>query len=316
MGRLMMLFADRLQPNTAVAEQVLGWPGDPGTNADSVPLRLAGALHGLKLDGLALTDVYPPKKADDDDALWDAIEHAFQAHSDRILDWLTRSPQTNEVRRSAAVLAALAEVARRYPDQNVDLFELGASGGLNLLADRYQLALPELTLGPADATVILTPEWTGPWPHANLPNITTRRGVDLAPLNPSSDADRSRFLAYLWPDQPERQRLTEAALAEARKTPVALDAGDAAHWLEQALMGPATSGVSVIFHTVAWQYFPDATKARATAALANVQKPTVQIGMEADKNSPGAAITLTEWPSGDTKTLGRADFHGRWINWY
>ena len=315
MGRLMGVFAERLCPGTAVSDRVLNWPGDPGTNADSVPLRLAGALHALKLDGLALTDVYPPKTPSDD-ALWDAVKAALLSHATRILDWLKRPPQTNEIRRSAVVLAGLAEVARRYPSKDVALFELGASGGLNLLADRYQLKLPDLTLGQENATVVLSPEWAGPLPHVQLPKVTDRQGVDLAPLNPTDDADRLRFLAYLWPDQPDRQIRTELALAEAKKTPVKLDAGDAAHWLENALAQPDTESLRVVFHTVAWQYFPKATKSRATAALAAVNTPTLQIGMEADDTTPGAAITLTEWPSGTRTALGRADFHGRWIEWY
>ena len=37
--------------------------------------------------------------------------------------------------------------------------------------------------------------------------------------------------------------------------------------------------------------------------------------MEADGLSPGAALTLTLWPGGETIPLGRADFHGRWVDW-
>ena len=37
--------------------------------------------------------------------------------------------------------------------------------------------------------------------------------------------------------------------------------------------------------------------------------------MEADGGDPGAAITLTLWPGGETQPLGRADFHGAWVRW-
>ncbi|MDA8585921.1 DUF2332 family protein [Rhodobacteraceae bacterium] len=314
MGRLMTLCANRLAPGSAVADRVLNWPGDPSTNADSVPLRLAGGLHALKLDGLALGDVYPPETASDD-ALWQSILDTFETHRDRLLDWLTRPPQTNEVRRSGPLLVSLAQVAKNHPDCDIELLELGASGGLNLFMDRYRLDLPGLSLGPPNAPLILTPDWTGPLPHHTLPRITARSGVDLAPLDPTHSADRLRFLAYLWPDQPERLRLTELALTEARVTPVVLSAGDAGAWLEHALAEP-TQNLRVVFHSVAWQYFPEATKARARNALQNTADLTLQIAMEADDNTPGAALTLTEWPNGTTTRLGRADFHGRWIDWY
>ena len=41
-ARLCRLFAERLRPGTAVADHIIGWPGDPLPSADSVPLRIAG----------------------------------------------------------------------------------------------------------------------------------------------------------------------------------------------------------------------------------------------------------------------------------
>ena len=309
MGRLLGLMAARLSSDTAVGRCILDWEGDPGPGADSVPLRLAGALHALKLDGLALEAVYPPNHVSDE-ALWQAVMAALETCETRILDWLTRPPQTNEVRRSAVILAALAEVGARYPDQTVELLELGCSGGLNLQADHYRAEFPGLTLGTKNTSVVLKPEWTGPMPPSVLPSVVARRGVDLSPLGLK---DRLRFLAYLWPDQPDRLHLTEAALSIAAKSPPPLDAGDAAAWLETTLATPSAADLRVVFHTVAWQYFPYATKARALEALGNTT--LVQIAMESDHKPPGAAVTLTHWPEGRTEPLGRADFHGRWIAW-
>ena len=111
MARLMGLAADRLAPGNPVADRVLGWPGDGGPSGASVPLRLAGALHALVLDGTEpeLRAVYPPADTSDA-ALWDAVETAFVRHEARLLRWLDSPPQTNEVRRSAALLAAAAWV--------------------------------------------------------------------------------------------------------------------------------------------------------------------------------------------------------------
>jgi hypothetical protein len=51
MGRLMPLIAERLTAETAVGARILGWEGDVGPAGQSVPLRTAGALHALVLDG-------------------------------------------------------------------------------------------------------------------------------------------------------------------------------------------------------------------------------------------------------------------------
>ena len=315
MGQLMALCAERLTPGTAVADQVLGWQGDPRPSADSVPLRLAGALHALVLDQTALGDVYPPNVTEDD-PLWDAILQAFNAHEDRLLKAMTSPPQTNEIRRSGVLIAALAEVAARYPGAPVELLELGASAGMNLLFDQYRLTLPNGPIGPVDATVILTPDWTGPQPPADLPGVIARAGVDLNPLDPTDPQDRLRLMSYLWPDQPHRLRLTEAAMTVAAQMHPDVARGDAGDWLAKRLASPAPDRLRVIFHTVAWQYFPAETAGVAEKALASAPSPTVQIGMETDGTGPGASVTLTHWPEGKVEHLGRADFHGRWITWH
>jgi hypothetical protein len=313
MGRLMPLIGERLG-HGAVAERVLGWEGDPSATADSVPLRLAGGLHALKIAGLALAEVYPPADVEDQ-TLWEAVEAALSDHEVHLLRWLENAPQTNEVRRSAVLLPALARVARIFPGRAVELLELGASAGLNLRCDCFRLEVPDGGIGPEGSPVRLSPEWrSAPAPGA-LPQVVARRGVDLNPLDPAHD--RLRLLAYLWPDQPERIARTEAAIGIAREVPATVDRGDAADWAETVLSEPVPDRVRVLNHTVAWQYFPEPTKTRIRAALARVAAPVVQIGMEADGTTagPGAALTWTLWPDGETVALGRADFHGRWVDW-
>ncbi len=312
MGRLMPLIGERLERGNAVADRILDWPGDTTAAGDSVPLRLAGALHALKLDGLALEEVYPPNDVDDD-MLWHAANAALVAHETRLMTWLDSPPQTNEVRRAAVLLPALARVAEMF-DQPVELLELGTSAGLNLRCDQFSLDLPGGGLGKPRSSVKLQPEWTGPCPAGPLPSIAARRGVDLNPLDPLQAEDRLRLLAYVWPDQPERISRTCAAIDIAGQIPADISSGDAGQWLEQRLTQPADGVVRVVFHTVAWQYFPDATKARAIRAMQQTTSPLVQIGMEAD-DGQGAGITLTTWPSGETRSLGRASFHGLWVNW-
>ncbi|MEC7669300.1 MAG: DUF2332 family protein, partial [Pseudomonadota bacterium] len=50
-ARLMTLCAINLTTDSPVGAHILNWKGDPSIQADSVPLRLAGALHRLVLRG-------------------------------------------------------------------------------------------------------------------------------------------------------------------------------------------------------------------------------------------------------------------------
>jgi hypothetical protein len=316
MARLMAGLGQQLAAGNPVADQVLGWPGDPSSRADSLPLRLAGGLHALALTGrdAALAAAYAQTDADPTRAAIDSILR----HPDFLCDWLASPPQTNEVRRSAVLIAVARWLTAQYRLPLV-LSELGASAGLNLLWDHCALAVCGQIFGPVNPALHLAPDWTGPLPAACAPEIINRAGVDLNPLDPV--ADRLRLLAYLWADQPDRIIRTCAALdlAAARRPPVAR--GDAGDWLENRLNTPHDGAVHLICHTVAWQYFPPATQARARAALAAAgaaatsDAPIARFGMEADGNGSGAALTLTLWPGGRIIPFGRADFHGRWVDW-
>lgn len=312
MGRLMELCATRLTPGTPVTDMLFNWPGDPASNADNAPLRLAGALHALRLEGQALAYVYPPLEVPDDD-LWNAVVDAIAAHEAHVLAWLGQPPQTNEVRRIAGILPALAVIARRDP-RPVELLELGCSGGLNLRADRFRLILPDGAIGSDGVRVQHTPEWTGPMPPQGLPAVARRAGVDLNPLDPCDENNHTRLLAYVWADQRDRLSRTRSAIQVAVTTPAQIDAGDAGAWLEAQLNRPSEGHLRVVMHTVAWQYFSQETAQRAETAL-HSNDDVVRLSMEAD-GGKGAALSLTHYPDGVVEPLGRVDFHGRWVEWH
>lgn len=312
MERLLLGLAEALSPGMAVADRVLRWQGEPGPAGDAVALRLAGGLHALILMGedAGLAAAYAAG-----DPL-PAVMEALVRHEAHLLRRLDQPPQTNEVRRSAPLIAAAHVIAARFGWPLV-LSELGCSGGLNLMWDRCRLDLPD---GPRGAGPIrLQPEWQGELPPAAPFAIAGRAGVDLNLLDPAED--RLRLLAYLWPDQPDRLIRTRVALDEAAGLRPPLARGDAAVWLEQRLAVQMPGKVHVVFHTVAWQYFPPQTQLRcrdalaAAGARASEEAPLAHLSMEADGSADGAALRLRLWPGAGAVTLGRACFHGRWVRW-
>lgn len=322
MGRLMPLIGNRLDRDTAVGARCLDWTGDVGAAGHSVPLRLAGALHGLVLDGSApdLAAAYPPNSVCDE-ALWHAVAATLRTHEGRLLAWLDRAPQTNEVRRAAAVIAGVWWGLGQVGDRPVVLSELGASAGLNLGLDRFSVAVDGKAHGPSDAVVALRPAWRrGPPPDPRAIAVVDRAGVDLKPLDPANPQDRCRLLAYLWPDQPERLARTRAAMEIASVTPAA---ADAAPWLETRLRTRRPGTLHIVYTTIAAQYFPaETTKSIASSLIeagsaATAEAPLMHFAMEADGAAPGAGLIATLWTGGAPRQvkLGRAHFHVDWIDW-
>lgn len=94
-----------------------------------------------------------------------------------------------------------------------------------------------------------------------------------------------------------------------------VDAGD---WLAEQLEAANPDHLSLVYHTIAWQYFPVETQQKCLSAIetASQSGPVTHLAMEPDEQlQAGAAVTLTLWPVGKKLTLGRADFHGRWVDW-
>lgn len=319
-ARLCTLSADRLTANTPVGAKILGWQGIPDGTGDALALRLAGTLHALVRSGLdsALRAVYPPQTVDDD-ILWAAVEVALRRDEAFILDRLKSPPQTNEVRRSSALLPGFLTVAA-LTEKPLILSEVGASAGLNLQWDRYTYRLGDRSWGHG-SSVNLAPRWEGPPPPQAAIEVAERAGCDLNPLDPSSEDDRLRLFSYIWADQQDRLDRTAAALAMAAENGLQVEKADAIDWLRHRLATPRRDMTHVIYHTIAWQYLPPALKAEGEALIveagtrATEDAPLARLQLEADGKPEGAAILLTLWPTGETREIGRADFHGRWVKW-
>ncbi|MEL7216121.1 MAG: DUF2332 domain-containing protein [Pseudomonadota bacterium] len=298
-------------------DALAAWDGD--AFADVIGLRLCAGLQAQAWQDPALAALFPPHPTDEA-ALRRAL--ARLTGGDALLEWLPSAPQTNEVGRSAVLLGGYAHIAARF-GLPLALHEIGASAGVNLFADQYYHDLGNgLSYGDPAAPVRLSCAWSGALPPLDTPiRITRRRGMDLAPLDARDPAQRTRMLAYIWADQPERRHRATAALETVAASNLHIEQGDAAAWLEALADTPPEPGeVRVIQHTVMWQYLPEATKARCTAAIermaraASPDAPLAWLRLELDPALGASAVDLTTWP-GTAQRLGTANFHGAYAHW-
>lgn len=320
-GRLCRLLPDILDDTTATGRRVLAWPGDP--RADALALRLCGGLHRLVIEGRdpALAAAYPPN-AIDDEALSAAVADALKRHDAVLSASLGSAPQTNEIARSAMLLPGFLAIARET-GLPLALAEIGSSGGLNLLFDRFFYRYGDLSWGDPASPVRIEPELRAP----NLPldgrlAIHSRQGCDIAPVDVSTAEGRLRLRSYVWADQTARLQRLDGALTLARRHPFSLEKADAAAFVRKTLATRPQGAAFVLFHSIMWQYMPRETKdailsaLNETGATATRDAPIARLRMEPRDPKDGfATLSLTLWPGGETRRLARCDFHGRWIEW-
>lgn len=287
-------------------------------NESVIGLRLLGAVHRLVLEGSApaLARHYPSAGGElHEDALWDEFISVVADGGDRLAELVARPVQTNEVGRSAALLCGFLLVAAetRLP---LRLLELGASAGLNLRFDRYRYEGDAGAWGDERSPVRIAGTFEGePPPLAQDVEIAARGGCDARPLDPTTEEGRLALLSYTWPDQPQRLRALEGALAIARELPVELERSGAADWLERRLAESAPGVATVVFHSVVMQYVAVPERERIERVLdeagkrASVHAPLARLAME-----PGgehAEVRLTLWPGGQERLVASAGYHGR-----
>ncbi len=307
--------------DTAVAKRMTNWPGL--TLKDAMPLRIAGGLHYLLLSGTddRLAPVYRGEITDqaEVDAL---VCSVVEAHDAALVPWFDGPPQTNEAGRSASIMAGLLWLAGRV-FAKFDMFELGASAGVNTMMDRYYYQLGETQAGPVSSPMRIVPEWRGVSPPAADIEITAVRGCDVATID-LSDADKAlRLKSYVWPDAQERMERIDAAIQLAgERAPdlVQMDAGD---FVREQLARPQETGTTrVMFHSIMWQYMPAETQGSITramkegGALATADKPLAWVSLETDPATFRHELRVRYWPDGEEEVcLAHAHPHGAWVEW-
>lgn len=291
---------------------------------DALPLRLAGALHRIVLQGKdeRLARHYPSvggKPGQDFTA--DVIGY-MRDHLDEIDIALTQQVQTNEVGRSVVHLSLLHWLTS-LDIYNVDLLEIGASAGLNLNCDRYYACSNQLRMGNASSSIRMMGDWFTHTPAipSTAAVIHRRRGSDISPIDVTEPDNAMRLLSFVWPDQKERFARTKAAIEIAQIHRPIIDSASADTWIHDQLARPRERA-TLIFHSIVWQYLGTTVQKNLTRAIAEAGKdatpstPIIWARMEPD--GPHADVQVDIWNGQDQPhhyRVAQVGYHGYGLNW-
>jgi hypothetical protein len=323
-ARLIEAMARDLDSGGPTADLVGGWMGHP--RADAVSLRLTGALHAAALSGRdpALAAAYPAARPEfDAEAAWQAARTFLSRERAWVADFLRFAPQTNETRRSIALLVGFLDLASRF-GLPFEILEIGASAGLNLYWDRFAYRTDSWSWGDPDGPLIDT-IWTGPRPPVETrPVVRTRSACDQNPLDVRSAEERLRLRAYIWADQRDRLARFDAAVAIALANDVRVERADAADWLEDRLARRAADTLTIVYHSVFLQYPPPETRQRIKRAIERAgeegRAPLAWLRLEPEvvlggpRDSIRFLVDVITWPGAERRTLATTDGHVRFVD--
>ncbi len=292
------------------------------------PMLVFAALHLLALEGHPVLaplydDVRHGRVADVDGHASAAVIGVVEGDPGLVGAQLHRSTQTNEPGRSAVLRAVLPVAASGAT--RVNLVDVGTSAGVNLFLDHYPVSSHD-----DENPLTLVCEDTGPVDRSRgLPEIVSRTGVDLNPLD-LADPDDQRWLeACVWPEERRRfERMDAIIHARPSWPPVTILRGDALARLDDAIAQGQPGVTTVVMNTWFAAYLPRDAQAlyyeRLTALCAtsdvawiSIELPVLMTWPEARGTTPppqeGATQVVVTKPGDAPTHYGWCHHHGRWL---
>jgi hypothetical protein len=202
------------------------------------------------------------------------------------------------------------------------VIELGPSAGLNLCWDRYRYRYAAGAWGPGTSSLELSGgERPGP-PAALLsatPRVRRRIGIDLRPVDVTTDEGARLLECFVWADQTERLERLRRAIDVLRSDPPELVQGDYVELLPQLLAERDPDALTVVFQIASTPYVAEDGRRRLYAALARAGRDGSLAFLNATRPEPGwrgdgYGLELQQWP-GTRRYVAHLDFHGEWVSW-
>lgn len=234
----------------------------------------------------------------------------------------TRVTNTNEIGRSALLHPGL-RVISADAERSLSLIEIGPSAGLNMIWDtygvRYRRGGAIIAEVNAAAPLMIECEIRGEAvpPLGPVPDIASRLGLELNPVDLANPDDRDWLRALIWPDQGERLRRLNGAIDLFVRRKPSIRTGDALALLPDALAEVPLDQAACVYHTIAIYQFSREMKRALEDVLivAGLRRPVWRLSFEFDgKLYILSAIRYEDGVRQETR-LASCHPHGTWLEW-
>jgi hypothetical protein len=247
-------------------------------------------------------------------------------HRDEIRSLLSGTRlQTNEVTRCANLLPAFELVSLRSGRQPLAFIEMGASAGLNLNWSRFGYQYGSISTGDRHSLVqiqcTLGGNYQPPLPET-FPSIAQCQGIELFPLDIHKEADVRWLRACIWPEEQERYRLLDAAIAVAQQYPPPLLTGDACDLLPDLLSTIPVDQTICLWHSFALNQGPLHVREciEQTIVQASSTRTIYRVSIEANPTQEGRPrLELFTYKQGalfQHEWLADCAIHGERMQWH
>ena len=284
-------------------------------------LLIRGAQHPLRRYYPHLNGGAPTPKGEDPFPLF--ADFVAQ-HRDELAPLVAaKVTNTNEVGRASILHAGFRALASEA-GAPLNLIEIGPSAGLNLIWDRYGVryrrGAETFELPIPDPALTIHCELRGERtpPFGPTPEVASRIGLELNPVDLSDPGQRDWLRALVWPGTQGRFELLDSALAAAMKQRAPIRAGNALDLLPDALREVPEDQTVCIYHSyVVYQFSSEMrTALESILTLAGLRRPVWRLGIEGDI-SGGNTMQLACYRDGTRRhrRLALCHPHGFWLDW-
>jgi hypothetical protein len=157
---------------------------------------------------------------------------------------------------------------------------------------------------------------------ARRPGVRRRIGIDLSPVDVTSEHGARLLHAFIWPGRVERAQRLKRAIAILRREPPTLVRGDYVELLPTVLAERDEQALTVVFQTASTGYIGRERRAELRELLEQGGRdgPLGWVStraaeeLEEDRHD-SYELEVGLWPGGERRLLMRCDFHGNWIRW-